>query len=313
MTLTSFLIFRERLRTFYAKYSQLIDYGLRFLVTAAVLLLVVHLTGYRENLPGVPIALAGGIFLAFLPSGATVLLAAGLLLFEFSAVSAELTIASAMLFLIMAMLTFGFQVRHTILILLAPLFLYLKLPYALALTVGLLGNYISIVPTGCGIFAYYLMLYAHQNNSAFVVSEDTDRLEIMSEVLSGILMNPSMLLSLTACCLAIIVVLLIRDLAFNYAPLIGIACGLILQLLTVLIGSLMLKLTVSPLMTALTALLSLGIALVLWFFLYSADYSRTEYLNYEDDDYYYYVKAVPKMKVSLTDVKVTKINRVKKD
>jgi hypothetical protein len=38
------------------------------------------------------------------------------------------------------------------------------------------------------------------------------------------------------------------------------------------------------------------------------DYSRTEYVQFEDDDYYYYVKAVPKLTVSAPDVKVQKIN-----
>ena len=35
-------------------------------------------------------------------------------------------------------------------------------------------------------------------------------------------------------------------------------------------------------------------ALVISFFLYSVDYKRTRMLQFEDDDYYYYVKAVPK-------------------
>ncbi len=307
------LIFRERLRAFYARYSQPVDYALRFLAAFAVLLLVLRMTGYREEIHGILLALAAGLFLALLPAGAAVLFSAGLILAEFSAVSVELTLASVMLFLVFAMIMFGFQVRHTILILVAPLFLYLRLPYALALAVGLLGTYVSIIPAGIGIFAYYLMLYARQNNSMFTIGENTDRLDILSQVFSGVLGNPSMLLALSACCLSIVVVLLIRDLSINYAPLIGIASGLIFQLLAVLIGSLMLKLTVMPVSTALSALVSLGAALILWFFLYSADYSRTEYLNYEDDDYYYYVKAVPKMKVSLTDVRVTKINRVHKD
>ncbi|WP_194609507.1 ABC transporter permease [Clostridium vitabionis] len=307
------LIFRERLRAFYARYSQPVDYALRFLAAFAVLLLVLRMTGYREEIHGILLALAAGLFLALLPAGAAVLFSAGLILAEFSAVSVELTLASVMLFLAFAMIMFGFQVRHTILILVAPLFLYLRLPYALALAVGLLGTYVSIIPAGIGIFAYYLMLYARQNNSMFTIGENTDRLDILSQVFSGVLGNPSMLLALSACCLSIVVVLLIRDLSINYAPLIGIASGLIFQLLAVLIGSLMLKLTVMPVSTALSALVSLGAALILWFFLYSADYSRTEYLNYEDDDYYYYVKAVPKMKVSLTDVRVTKINRVHKD
>ena len=40
------------------------------------------------------------------------------------------------------------------------------------------------------------------------------------------------------------------------------------------------------------------IALVLEFFLFSVDYSRTEHVQFEDDEYYYYVKAVPKLTVT---------------
>ncbi len=32
--------------------------------------------------------------------------------------------------------------------------------------------------------------------------------------------------------------------------------------------------------------------------MFNVDYSRAEYLQYEDDEYYYYVKAIPKMRIS---------------
>ena len=34
---------------------------------------------------------------------------------------------------------------------------------------------------------------------------------------------------------------------------------------------------------------------ILEFFLFHVDYKRTERLQFEDDEYYYYVKAVPKI------------------
>lgn len=43
----------------------------------------------------------------------------------------------------------------------------------------------------------------------------------------------------------------------------------------------------------------------------AVDYSRKEYIQFEDDDYYYYVKAVPKMNIAAPDVKVQKINSTK--
>ena len=44
----------------------------------------------------------------------------------------------------------------------------------------------------------------------------------------------------------------------------------------------------------LDTVISFCIAVVAAFFLHSLDYSRARNVQFEDDDYYYYVKAVPK-------------------
>ena len=44
------------------------------------------------------------------------------------------------------------------------------------------------------------------------------------------------------------------------------------------------------------------------FFRFCLDYSRTEKVQFEDDEYYYYVKAVPKAIVAGTDKKVTRFS-----
>ena len=50
----------------------------------------------------------------------------------------------------------------------------------------------------------------------------------------------------------------------------------------------------------------IGVILELFFF--SVDYSRSENLQYEDDEYYYYVKAVPKASVATSERSIKKIN-----
>ena len=40
---------------------------------------------------------------------------------------------------------------------------------------------------------------------------------------------------------------------------------------------------------------------------FSVDYSRTENIQFEDDEYYYYVKAVPKVGVAVPEKKVKRI------
>ena len=58
-------------------------------------------------------------------------------------------------------------------------------------------------------------------------------------------------------------------------------------------------------------LVSMVLAFVFEFFVFAVDYTRTEYLQFQDDDYYYYVKAVPKVAVTAPDVKVQRINKRK--
>ena len=50
------------------------------------------------------------------------------------------------------------------------------------------------------------------------------------------------------------------------------------------------------------------IGVILELFFLSVDYSRSENLQYEDDEYYYYVKAVPKIVVSTPEKTVKRIN-----
>ena len=44
---------------------------------------------------------------------------------------------------------------------------------------------------------------------------------------------------------------------------------------------------------------------------FAVDFRRTEYVQYEDDEYYYYVKAVPKINVANADVRIKHINAKK--
>ena len=51
-----------------------------------------------------------------------------------------------------------------------------------------------------------------------------------------------------------------------------------------------------------------AVGMVLEFFLFHLDYTRTEIVQFEDDDYYYYVKAVPKALVATSERSIKKIN-----
>ena len=47
---------------------------------------------------------------------------------------------------------------------------------------------------------------------------------------------------------------------------------------------------------------------IIRFMEFNVDYSRTEMVQFEDDEYYYYVKAVPKVVLAVPEKKVKRIN-----
>ena len=60
------------------------------------------------------------------------------------------------------------------------------------------------------------------------------------------------------------------------------------------------------------SIFSVLIAKVVEFFAFHVDYSRAEKVQFEDDEYYYYVKAVPKITVATPSKTVKRINTAKK-
>ena len=107
---------------------------------------------------------------------------------------------------------------------------------------------------------------------------------------------------------SILVVYVVRNLAVDYAWTIAVIAGVITQLVVIFIGDFNFNLPVSVGGMVIGLLVSVVLVLIYEFFTFAVDYSRTEYLQYQDDDYYYYVKAVPKISVSTPDVKVHRIS-----
>ena len=56
-------------------------------------------------------------------------------------------------------------------------------------------------------------------------------------------------------------------------------------------------------------IVSCVLAVVIQFMFFNVDYTRTERLQFEDDEYYYYVKAVPKSIIAGSDKQVKHFNK----
>ena len=305
------LVLKERLKGFYARFDIYVNPLIKFIFSCMAFFLMNGNIGFSSKLtePFVPLVLA--LLCSFLPYGAISFLASGFMLIHLSGISIEITLVMAIFIVVVGLLYYGFQPGDSYLLVLTPIFFLLKIPYAIPLIVGLSGSAISVIPVSCGVFIYYTLLYVKQNAGVLTNDMSVDEVQKFMQIMNSLLGNKQMLLMVGAFALALVVVVIVKNLSVDYSWMIAIIAGTITQLGVIFIGDIALDVSVSVISLLLGMLVSILISVIYTFFVFAVDYSRTEYVQFEDDDYYYYVKAVPKLTVSTPDVKVQKINATK--
>jgi hypothetical protein len=87
----------------------------------------------------------------------------------------------------------------------------------------------------------------------------------------------------------------------------AIGVGAAMHLILTLLCDFMFDISESYFILAINLILEVLVGITLWFFCFMVDYSREETVQFEDDEYYYYVKAIPKVTVTVPEVRVTRI------
>ena len=303
---------KERLKMFYGKFALPVDLAVKFCVSLSALILMNGNLGYLTKLKN-PVMLVGlALLCSFLPYGAISFIMAAVLLGHIYSVSMEFALLTGIFLILIALLYYGLQPKDSYWLILTPVAFALRVPFVVPLLAGLSGGLSGVIPVSCGAAVYYIMIYVKQNAGVLTNDAEVDITEKYVQLIRALVTNETMMLMITACAVGILVVYLIRLLSIDYAWIIAIVFGSITQMAVVFIGDSVLNVQLSPSEMIVGTLVSLIIAGIYHFFVFADDYSRTEYTQFEDDDYVYYVKAVPKIVVSKPDVRVQRINDPKK-
>mgnify|MGYP000845326518 CR=1 FL=1 len=302
------LVFKERLKAFYARFEIYITPVIKFIFSYLAFYMMNQNIGFMAKLmnPFVPVLLA--LVCSFLPYGAISLISAIYMLAHLSGISLEVTVIVAVFVLVLALLYYGMNPGDSYLLILTPIFFMFKIPYAIPLIVGLSGGLISVIPVSCGVFLYFTFMYVKQNAGFLTNDMPSEIIQKFTQILKSLFSNKLMVVLILAFAAAILVVFLLKNMSMDYSWIIAIVAGTIAQLGVIFAADITADVSVPVASLIMGILVSIVLALIYTFFVFAVDYSRTEYVQFEDDDYYYYVKAVPKLTVSTPDVKVQKIN-----
>jgi hypothetical protein len=308
--MTILLEIKERIRSFCGKYEVYLVPVIKSILAFITFFMIRRGLGYMTRLNSVTILVVLALACALLPVNAIVLIASLLVLLHLFSLSLAACGLTFLVLLVLFLLYFRYVPKKGFYAVLTPLAFVCHIPYVLPLAIGLLDdNPGALLSMLCGGVMYYLLGGIAANASAIAeMTEDDSILTKFTDVLNQFVGNREMFAMLLMLLLATLLVWFIRRLTADHSWTIAISAGCLFQFVYSLICDLQLKLPLNMLQVFLAVLISAAVGFILKFFFFNLDYTRTERVQFEDDEYYYYVKAVPKIYVANTEKKVQKFS-----
>lgn len=308
--MTKLLEIKERIRGFCSKYEVYLVPVIKSILAFITFFMIRSRLGYMTRLNSMTLIIVLALACALLPVNMIVVIAALLVLLHLFSLSLAACLVCFLVLFVLFLLYFRYSPKKGFYAVLTPLAFIFQVPYVMPLVIGLLDdNPISVLAMVSGGIMYYLLGGIAANASAIAeMTEEDSILTKFEDVLKQFVNNREMVAMLAILVLAALIVWFIRRLSVDHAWTIAISTGCLLQFVLRFICDMQLKLPGGMLMIFIAVLVSAVIGLLLQFFFFNLDYTRTERVQFEDDEYYYYVKAVPKIYVAGMEKKVQKFS-----
>ena len=299
---------KELIKRIYSRYEVYILPVLKFLLAFIVISSINGQLGYMTAVDRTALVLIVALLCSFLPTGFMIFFAAVFILLHLYALAIEVVLVGLCLFLVMFLLFFRFAPKDSLVVLLTPICFALRIPYVMPIAMGLIGSPASAASVGCGVIVYYFVHFVSKNATAINELDADNATGRLRMVIDAMLKNREMMIIIAAFVFTVVLVYIIRRLSIDHSWTIAIIAGTIIDVVILLLGDLMYDTNVSVLGVLLGSFVSVILCVILQFFVFNVDYSRTEKVQFEDDEYYYYVKAVPKMTLAAPEKTVKRIN-----
>ena len=307
--MSQLLEWKERLQTIYAKYSTYIDKAIRFIMAVVTFAVINSNIGFVDKLTNPLIVFVLSVICAFLPMMFTVVVAAVLTVIQLFSLSVGIAVIAIVLILLMFIFYFRYTPDKVIILLLTPVAFALKIPVLVAIGYGLSGTPMFIVPIVCGTVIYYLITYAKTFANSFTGVQQISMIEIATKFVKQFFTHKELWLSIVIMALCLLLVYFIKRMEIEHSWKVAIISGTIFYIAGTIAGEFIFDIQIHYVSLILGSLISGAIGFVLELMLFSVNYTGTEHLQFEDDEYYYYVKAVPKVSVAVPEKTVKCINR----
>ena len=263
---------KDKAVKFCGEYEHFILPVVRFAVAFIAFITIDLNIGYMAKISSMLVALLLALVCALLPVNAILWIASIMILLDMYALSIEVFAITFVLFLVLYFVYFRFAPKDGMLVILTPICFQLHIP-------------------SDGI---------RQNASALaeVVDKKGQSTTKLNVTMGQLLDNKEMFIVMAIFVITTLVVYQVRRLKINNSWTVATIAGGLIQLVALVVAYLVLGLPEKIIWLVLSTVVAIFAGVVIQFIFMNLDYARTENVQFEDDEYYYYVKAVPKKMIA---------------
>lgn len=299
MIVDTLLKIRGVAKKIYSEYETPIRIIIKFLFVLWTLNYATEQLGYYEMLNLLPIRLFVAVICGFLPVAISVFLVAVIVLLHLFKLSVFVGALSAVVFIIAYFLYLKFAPAQGIFVLAIIVLMPLHLQYAAALLLGLFFGPATIVPAAMAVIIVSYLGFAKQAVETIGTGLNVEgMMGGYQQIVDGVIGDKDMLLMIVVLAVVIVLAYVISRMPFDYSWYAAIGAAAIAGIIVDAVGAGMLGAESNFAGTVGGMIVGVIVAVIAQFFKCIVDYPKKQFVQFEDDDYYYYVKAVPKLGVS---------------
>lgn len=288
------VLLREKIYDYYIRYEKYVKYILRFIMAFTLFFLLDKNFSYEKHLSGGLFLFVMAVLGAAVPDGvlvfALLMILAGKLYFLSPILAASVLFLSLLFYFVLLQ----YCDKFILLTVLVPLALICKVPALPAIVAGLFFAPSAVLAIIVGVLVYY-MLYSILKCEKMIEAK-INIMELVRHFLDGIVKNKNMYIILLTLSVAFFIVFFVSKIKIAYSFEISIGVAVLFSCILGIVGNTVFRSSFSIGWILVGNILSGILSYVIHFSHMILDYGSTQELQFEDEEYYYYVKAVPKLK-----------------
>ncbi len=303
----------NKIEEFYYAHKSIMSYVSRVVILFVSLVILREHAGYNTLLTNFLVIILISVLGAFAPFKFFLLVVLAYVTVQMFSISLAIGLVTVIVLAIMYLLFYRYSPEYGIVLILTPILFLIRLELVIPILLAVVAPTISSIAMLFGTVFFYLIKFVDVNAASLTQATGLSELEKGQMLLTGVFSNYEFLYMIITMFAVFMLVHFLKKISINYSSEIAIASGTGLFIILTIASELIFgTITTDNLLGFLIGgIVSGAIVYFMNMIKRPLDYTRTELIEFEDEEYQYYVRAVPKASYEKEIVNVKKINKRK--